>query len=522
MAITNYRIGELLQFTVILFCCLFGCTRLSNGELNKEKPNIIFLFADDMTYSAIRAHGNTEIKTPNLDRLAAQGISFTHAYNMGAWNGAVCLASRAMIMSGRSLWRANDFRQNWVTRDTTATRQSWGKLMEQAGYDTYMTGKWHIDAPAEDLFQKVRNVRPGMPPHFWKHHEIMQQLDEVVGKQMKDGKLVTVADIMPVGYYRPLNEGDTTWSPSDPKFGGFWKGGTHWSEVVKDDALAFIEHAKTSENPFFMYLAFNAPHDHRQSPQEYLDMYPLDQVSLPENWLPEYPWKDAIGNTVRLRDEALAPYPRTEFAIKTHLQEYYAIISHMDAQIGRILSGLETAGLMDNTYVFFTADHGLAVGQHGLMGKQSMFDHSIRVPLLMMGPDIPQGEMLMTDVYLQDVMPTVLELAGIQSPDYVEFKSLLALAKKERAKSYYPEIYGAYTTLQRMIRKNGYKLIVYPRIRKVLLFNLESDPLEKNDLSDSPESSSVAKVLFEDLMTLQQQMGDTLDLRPIYERLAGK
>ena len=178
----------------------------------------------------------------------------------------------------------------------------------------------------------------------------------------------------------PLSQDDKVWKPWDKKFGGFWKGGKHWSEVLADDARSHFKEIAKKETPFFMYLAFNAPHDPRQAPKKFVDQYPLDKISVPENYLEDYPYKEKIGAGINSRDEKLAPFPRTPYAIKKHIQEYYAIISHMDEQIGKILHALADSGKLDNTYVFFASDHGLAVGQHGLMGKQNMFDHSMRVP----------------------------------------------------------------------------------------------------------------------------------------------
>ncbi len=487
---------------------LSACTEQKKEE--NSQPNIVFIFADDLTYSAISAFGNIEIQTPNLDRLVTAGTSFSHAYNMGGWNGAVCVASRSMMISGRSVWNANRFRQEWLVGK--GTDKTWGKLMEGAGYDTYMTGKWHVDARAESVFQNVVHVRPGMPRDAWKNDEMVENLRSIEGTNIPASKF------MPIGYNRPLNEDDSSWSAVDPKYGGYWEGGKHWSEVLKDDALGFIANTKNSDKPFFMYLAFNAPHDPRQAPQEYLDKYPLENISIPKSWLPEYPFKDGIGNGRGLRDEALAPFPRTEYAIKKHIQEYYALITHLDDQIGAILDGLEESEQMQNTYVIFTADHGLAMGKHGLLGKQSQFDHSIRAPFMIMGPDIPRGKIIPSDIYLQDAMATSLELAGVQKPGYLYFHSVMDMVKGDQDKSHYNAIYGAYINYQRMIRKDGFKLIVYPELDKVLLYDMEQDPEEMKDLSEVEGYQSKVNDLFQDLLSLQKELNDTLDISHIRKK----
>jgi len=492
-------------FYLLLFLVVFGCK-----EAQKEapkKPNIVFIFADDMTYTAINALGNTEIKTPNIDRLVNQGTTFTHTYNMGAWNGAVCVASRAMIISGRSVWDVNNFRQGWI--ENKNIDKTWGKLMEGAGYETYMTGKWHVDAPADSVFQNVVHVRPGMPRDGWSH----QKTIPFINKMIEEGK--SEEEIRSVGYNRPLDENDTLWDPTNKDFGGFWEGGKHWSEVLKDDALGFIEQTKKSENPFFMYLAFNAPHDPRQAPQKFLDMYPLENISVPKSFIPMYPFKDSIGNGPGLRDEALAPFPRTEYAVKVHTKEYYALITHLDEQIGGILDGLESTGKMDNTYIIFTSDHGLAMGRHGLLGKQTQFDHSIRPPFMIVGPDIPVNKKVDADIYLQDAMATSLEIAKIEKPDYVFFNSVMDLAKGNRTDSHYDAIYNGYINYQRMIRKDGFKLIVYPKLDKTLLFDMKNDPEEMNDLSQLPEYQEKVSLLFGELMKLQEQINDPLDISAV-------
>ena len=478
----NFR---LFVFGIPVVTAINSC-RASSANIPSEnkdnKPNILFIFADDQCFRTINALGEGEIITPNLDRLVREGTTFTHAYNMGAWHGAVCVASRAMLITGSFVWRSRQLEQEYRNREKPLPRPMWGNLMQQAGYETYFTGKWHIQRDPADVFNHVKNERPGMPGAFTE------------------------------GYNRPLHENDTVWQPWDKKWGGFWEGGKHWSEVVADDAVSFIQTAGKSDKPFFMYLAFNAPHDPRQSPKEFVEMYPLEKISVPPNFNSLYPYMDEIGCGKNLRDERLAPFPRTDYAIKVNRQEYYAIITHMDEQIGIILDELEKSGKADNTYIFFTADHGLAVGEHGLLGKQNMYDHSIRVPFIVTGPDIPQDKKVHADIYLQDIMASAIDIAGMEKPGYVEFNSIMELARGRRTESYYDAIYCCYRDLQRMIRKDGFKLIVYPEADKTLLFDLVKDPWEINDLSGDEIYQVIKNRLFNDLLQLQNDMDDELDL----------
>ncbi|MHB8898437.1 MAG: sulfatase-like hydrolase/transferase [Thermoguttaceae bacterium] len=453
-----------------------------------ERPNIVFVYSDDQCFETIRAMGHPVVQTPNLDRLVEGGITFTHAYNQGSWTGAVCIASRTMLNTGRTLWRAARLDKDLKVEQERQQGHFWSEQMKAAGYTTYMTGKWHVKANAQKAFDFQVHERPGMP----------NQTDE--------------------GYHRPVEGQPDAWSPSDPKREGYWKGGKHWSEVLGDDSLEFLKVAAGRDEPFFMYLAFNAPHDPRQSPQEYVDKYPLEQIDLPANFLPEYPYAEAMKSGRTLRDEMLAPYPRTPYAIRVNRQEYYAIITHMDAQVGRILDGIRATGKADNTYIFFTADQGLAVGHHGLMGKQNLYDHSVRVPLMVCGPGVPKGTKIDTPVYLQDIMATTLELAGVAKPDHVEFKSLMPLVRGENIVPY-DAIYGAYLDSQRSVTMDGHKLILYPAVPKARLYDLVRDPLEMNDLGDRPESRPIMKKLFARLLRLQAEMGDEVDLKNVYPEL---
>lgn len=476
------------------FLLWFSGVLVSGFGAGADRPNILFLFADDQCYETIRAFGHTDIETPNLDRLVEGGTTFTNAYNMGSWSGAVCVASRHMLNTGAFVWKAEKISQQLNAKKPVEGNEwpdfqkkglMWSQLMGASGYDTYFTGKWHVKANPEAIFETTAHVRGGMP----------QQTPE--------------------GYNRPMQGIPDKWSPSDPKFGGFWEGGKHWSEVVADDAIGFLETAKKKEDPFFMYIAFNAPHDPRQAPQSFVDKYPLDRILIPENFLPEYPYKDQIDNRPGLRDEKLALFPRTEYAVRVHRQEYYAIITHMDEQIGRILDELEASGKKENTYIFFTADHGLAVGHHGLIGKQSLFEHSMKVPLMVVGPGVEPGATNEESVYLQDIMPTALEIAAIEKPEHVQFQSLKPVW--EGKKSGYDSIYGGYLKSQRCIIRDGHKLLLFPNVPKIQLFDLKEDPFEMNDIYETKKD--LAKSLFADFLELQEETGDTLDVKTTFPEL---
>jgi choline-sulfatase len=492
-----------IRILALLLLALAAPTVLQAGE-KAEPPNILFIFADDQAWDAI-GRRNDILQTPNLDRLAESGVDFTHTFNQGSYAPAVCVASRTMLNTGSFLWRAATFSklgnpkkgnpnnpafQQEYSVERTTPEAYWSEYMKQAGYETYMAGKWHVgEVEPGDIFDHVAHIRPGMP----------KQTDQ--------------------RYTRAFIEGQPdTWSPYDTSKGGYWEGGTHWSEVLGDDAVAFLEMAKERDAPFFMYLAFNAPHDPRQSPKHFVDRYPLAEIEVPANFLPEYPYNEYAGSGRKLRDERLAPFPRTEYSVKVNRQEYFAITSHMDEQVGRILGALEASGKADNTYVFFTADHGLSVGDHGFIGKQNMYDASMRVPMLIAGPGIPAGTKVDASVYLQDVMATTLELAGLEKPGQVDFNSLMPLATGASSESVYDSIYGAYFGSQRMIRTDHHKMIIYPTANMVRLYDIRNDPLENTDLAgDRRTHAGLMRGLLAQLRQLQEEVGDPVDVTKAFE-----
>jgi len=256
-----------------------------------------------------------------------------------------------------------------------------------------------------------------------------------------------------------------------------------------------------------MYLALSNPHDPRVAAQRYLDQYERDKIPLPKNYLPLHPFNN--GEQF-VRDELLAGFPRTEEEIRRHLHDYYAVISAMDYHIGRLLDTVRELGMEDHTIYVYSSDHGLAIGSHGLMGKQNLYDAGMKVPLVFAGPSIPQGQ---SDalVYLMDIFPTLCEVAGAPIPPGLDGKSLWPVIQG-RTSSVRSSLMLAYRDVQRAVRDQRWKLIRYPQVNVTQLFDLASDPDERVNLADRPEHAAQVAALTEELKRWQQALGDSAPL----------
>jgi arylsulfatase A-like enzyme len=226
-------------------------------------------------------------------------------------------------------------------------------------------------------------------------------------------------------------------------------------------------------------------------------------MALPKNYLPQHPFDNG---EMTVRDERLAPWPRTEPEVRRHLHEYYAAISGMDFHVGRLLAALKDLGLAQNTIVVFSADNGLAVGSHGLMGKQNLYEHSAGVPLIVAGPGIRPGRSPAL-VYLMDLFPTICELAGVAVPPGLDGRSLKPVLDGKRP-GIRDTVFLSYGKVQRAVRDARWKLLRYPRVGKSQLFDLRADPEETRDLSADPAQAERVAGLTEELRRWQRQLGD--------------
>ena len=425
--------------------------QISNYSQNK---NVVIIYSDDHTYQALGAMGNKIISTPNLDKLAASGLLFTQAHVMGGHQGAICVPSRAMLMTGRYV--------NRLPTDGSVIPDSLISLPEtlrENGYETYHTGKWHSDKAS--------------------HHRMFSDGGDIYFGGMhfeKDGGQFNpvVQAFDPMGIFP-----ESTKRKSD----------IYSSTLYTNNAIEFLRSDKAKFGPFMCYIALTSPHDPRTPPPPYDRLYDPAKIPLPKNFYPIHPFDNGDLN---VRDEQLLPTPRTPEAIKKEIALYYGMISEMDAQVGRILETLEKEGLMENTLIVFAGDNGLAVGQHGLLGKQNLYEHSIRVPMIFSGPGIPKNKKADGFVYLSDIAPTIYEYLKIPAPKTVEAKSLMPIIKDQKVKVR-ENIYNVYGHWSRSVKTaDGMKLIVYNVAGKetTQLFDLKKDPMETVNLSEKSDYQS--------------------------------
>lgn len=440
----------------------------------KKQPNVLFMIADDHRFDAIKALGNEEVQTPNLDALAKEGIAFSQTHIMGGFSGAVCMPGRASVHSGANVFRSGgDFE---IQQDLALLSETF----QEKGYETYAVGKWHNDLTS--------------------FHRSFQDGDKLFFRGMSDHFEVPYHTYHPEGKY----------SKEDLQIGE-----QHSSELFTDAAIDYLKNAE-KDHPFFLYVAYTAPHDPRTAPKEYHDLYDPKEIEIPPNFMPKHPFDNG---ELHVRDEYLADFPRTKEDIQQHIANYYAMITHLDAQIGRLLQTLEDIGEKENTIIVYTADHGLSIGQHGLMGKQNLYDHSIRIPLLICGPELPKNQRIDALTYQIDIFPTLCAMAEIPIPKTVDGKNLLPLIHGEKEKVY-DYLYSVYRNYQRMVKNKEWKLIRYYRENGqgtdlVQLFNIHEDPYETMNVCELPENEAIIKRLAQQLSHWQKEVEDPLQDIPV-------
>lgn len=444
---------------------LSSCGTDKSKKIVEKKPNILFIFTDDQRADALGASGNPYISTPNIDRIAEKGTRFENTYVMGGNHGAVCAASRAMIMSGKSLFHVYDKLKGVETMPM---------YFRKYGYESFGTGKWHNEPSSfEASFDKGKNVLTmGMTDH----------------------------------YSAPVRDLDANRKLTKPTIKGFS------TDLFADAAIDYINDYITekTEKPFFCYIAFNAPHDPRSPREDYIGMYKDESIPLPGNFKGWHPFK---FDNMNIRDETLGAWPRTPELISASLADYYGLISHMDDRIGDIIQTLKDQKLYDNTIIVFASDNGLAIGSHGLLGKQNLYEHSIKVPLIISGPGINENQKNDALLYLYDIFPTLVDLCELPKPTNIDGENFAPLLKGKNIDTR-KSLYTAYRNTVRAVRTKDWKLIKYPNQNYQQLFNLDKDPLELNNLADNPEYKVKVEELSELMGNWYKISDDTANMSP--------
>lgn len=393
------------------------------------------------------------------------------------------MPSRAMIHTGRSLFEIDD-----VGQEIPEDHVSIGQHLQKYGYKSFHTGKWHNGSDGFD-----RSFQDGADIFFG---------------GMGDPYNLPLSNYDPSGEYShrvPSNIDPFTGKSQRVHIGDHTTNGCHATDVFVDTACSFVENQQEDSEPFFLSIALTAPHDPRNAPATYHEKHQAEQTAVPPNFMVYHPFDTG---DLHLRDEQLAQHPRNPQEIQEHIADYHAMISHLDDGFGKLRKALEATGQFENTIIVFTADHGIAIGQHGLMGKQCLYDHSLRIPLIITGPGVPKNQDIDQLVRHFDIFPTLCDLAGIDTPDSVTSESLLPQLEEHTATT--DTLYLAYRKSIRGILAGKWKLIEYatPGYRGTQLFNLSSDPHECVNKAALPECADKLKELRNILLEKSKSSGD--------------
>ncbi len=389
---------------------------------------------------------NPEVLTPTLDKLVSGGFVIESLHNFGGNTGAVCIPARNMLMTGKS----------WMRFDAGPRDKGLGatlpKAFKAAGYQT-----WYREKSGKSNL-----------PH------IQKQFDEY-------------ADIHMVSELRT----------------------GYACRNVANEAIEYIETGRDKAKPFFMYIGLPAPHDPRFNAPEFIELYKDRKVSLPDDFLPMYPWNPS-DKAVYVRAEHHTAWPRDPEVMRGHIRDYYTLITNMDYDLGRIIKSLEEQGIRDNTIILFSADQGLAVGSQGMMAKQMTHSSFQHVPCIFNAPGLEKGSSKSLG-YTLDLFPTLCDLAGIDAPENIDGKSLVPVLRGEK-EMVRDRLFFAMYNNQRSLHKGDWKLIQYAEINKTLLFNKAKDPYETENLADNPEFASTVTAMMEELRAEQGNWGDEAPL----------
>ncbi|MDF2961497.1 MAG: sulfatase [Paenibacillus sp.] len=477
-----------------------------------EKSNILWICTDQQRFDTMGCYGNSFVKTPNIDKLAANGVLFENAF----CQATVCTPSRASFLTGRypRTTRCRQNGQNIPEDELLVTR-----LLSDAGYTGGLSGKLHLSACNPKVTSATeRRIEDGYSQFHWSHHpDDHWPTNEYIQWLRAKGKT-----------YRPSAIEDSRYVQIGPD------AEDHQTTWCAEKAVQFIEANERYTNPWFFSVNMFDPHHPFNPPQAYLQRY-LDR--LDEIPLPNYTQGELDGKTYFQRydhngaygDSKLYPFSAmTEQDHRLVRAAYWAMIDLIDDQVGRMVDALERTGQLDNTIIIFMSDHGELIGDHGVYLKGAFFyEPSVHVPLIISNPKrFSPSRRNQELVELVDLAPTLMEAAGLDVHPGMQGKSLWPLLTgAERNEQHRDDIYcehynasskqngiGGFAT---MVRTERYKLVSYHKRNEGELYDLQQDPNETNNLWNDSRFAEVKLDMFERLC---DRMAETVD--PLPERLA--
>ena len=424
---------------------------------NGEKPNILFIYSDQHSFNYAGFAGHKIVQTPNLDKLAGESTLFTNSYS----SQPVCVPGRASLMTGMY---ASDVGSYCNSTIWDRSYPLWGKYFEKSGYYVRASGKMDLDD----------NKDNGFDEHLTSHGH-------------KYNPDITSLFRQPLGYRvdeRPNIDGST-------------RENYHKKDLeITNDALNFIKNdSKKLNKPWALYLGYQQPHPPFIAKSEYFDMYYPDNIDLPSVTNNDLEQLHEVYQELRHFKNVATPIEIDK--IKRARAAYYGMITELDELIGRVITTLKRTGQYDNTIIIYTSDHGESLGEHGLWHKNNLYDCSVRIPLLIKGPNFPENRKIDTPVSQIDIVPTLLQNSGIERPNYLRGKSLnrtLDFTYDPNNVVYSESHSEGNSTGSFMIRKGHWKYIYFTNYGE-LLFNLNEDPMENNNLSNNDEYSDKLKEL---------------------------
>jgi len=487
------RLVGLCATLTTLFGMAFASARAAEGP-----PNILFIFTDDHASHAMSCYGSKINQTPNLDRIAAEGVIFRNCF----CTNSICGPSRAVILTGKHS-HLNGFARNGDTFD--GSQQTFPKLLQKAGYETAMVGKWHLKSAPTGF--DYSQVLIGQGPYY-------------NPRMIENGERVNH-----VGY--------TT-------------------DIITDIALEFLENKRDQDKPFLLMYQHKAPHRNWQPGPEYLNLYDDVTIPEPETLFDNYSGRGSAARTQEMtvakhlndRDLKLVPpknltkpqldawnaaYEPKNAAFRRanlsgrelvrwkyqrYIKDYLRCIASVDDNVGRVLDYLDESGLAENTIVFYSSDQGFYLGDHGWFDKRFMYEESYRMPLAARWPGhISPGSDNTDLVSNLDFAETFLELAGVEPPADMQGTSLAPLLRGKTPDNWQKSLYYHYYEFPAVhmvrrhygVRTDRYKLMHFYNTGEWEFFDLKQDPLELKSQYGSPEYQDTVKKLKSELAALQRR-----------------